>query len=132
MHFTGKQKSSVSNQRLGQHCIHVHYLCLALGPKGCAHLGLFIGALPSPEALCVRRGGAGREAQGTGHRCKGPEQADKRAGCEMHWGPQGWSGPSDHSSTKGAPGPLHSRDSVTESPSTQLQGGGTITVTAGL
>ena len=30
------------------------YLHLALGPKGCANLGLFIGALPSPERLCHR------------------------------------------------------------------------------
>ena len=108
------------------------YLCLALGLKGCANLGLFIGALPSPERLCVRRGGAGKEAQSAGHRCRGPEQADKRAGCERHWGPQGWSGSLDHSSTKGVLGLLHSSGSFTKSPSTQLQGGATIMVTAGL
>ena len=49
----------------------------------------------------------------------------------MHGDPQGRSGASEHSSTKGVPGLLRSRHSFTKNPATQFHGGATVVVTTG-
>lgn len=83
-----KEESSVSNQGLWAALCTCFFIYVLLWVLRVVQISAYLLVLCLVlKALCQE--GWGREGSpGTGHRCKGPEQADRRAGCDTHWGPR--------------------------------------------